>query len=48
MSEYEKDIKLHVAYEIIGKLDEGLQDIWIDKAIEKLESLRFVRKNIPF
>jgi len=49
MSESEKETKLQVAYEIIGNLDDTARHVeWLDKAIEKLEKLKFVRENIPF
>lgn len=49
MSEYEKEVKLQVAYEIIGNLDDDARKTeWIDKAIKKLEMLKHVRENIPF
>lgn len=47
-SDYDKEVELQLAYEIIGRLDEGVQSVWIDKAIEKLEQLKHVRENIPF
>ncbi len=47
-AEYNKEVKLQVAYEIIGNLDGGLKSEWIDKAIEKLQQLKHVRENIPF
>lgn len=48
-AEYEKEVRLQAAYEIIGNLDEKVTDtVWIDKAIKKLEDLKHVRKNIPF
>jgi hypothetical protein len=47
-SQYDKEVELQVAYEIIGRLDEGVQSVWIDKAIEKLQQLKHVRENIPF
>ena len=48
MTEYDREIKLQVAYEIIGKLDDGLQSKWIDEAIERLQQLKHVRENMPF
>lgn len=47
-TDYEKEVKLQMAYEIIGLLDDGMQSERIDKAIEKLEQLKYVRENIPF
>lgn len=47
--EYDKEVKLEVAYDIIGNLDDtALQTVWIDKAIDKLQQLKRVRNNIPF
>ena len=47
--EYKKAVKLQVAYDIIGKLDDNaLGTEWIDKAIAMLENLKHVRKNLPF
>lgn len=46
--DYEKEIRLNTAYDIIGRLDDGVQTVWIEKAIEKLEKLKYVRENIPF
>jgi hypothetical protein len=49
MTDYDKEVKLQVAYEIIGNLDDSaLKTEWIDKAIEKLQQLKHVRENIPF
>jgi hypothetical protein len=47
-SDYDKEVELQLAYEIIGRLDEGVQSVWIEKAIEKLKNLKHVRENIPF
>lgn len=47
-SDYRKEVELQLAYEIIGRLDEGVQSVWIDKAIEGLKRLKHVRENIPF
>lgn len=45
----EKRTQLQIAYSIIGNLDENaLHTEWIDKAIEMLENLKHVRKNLPF
>ena len=47
--EYKKAVKLQVAYDIIGSLDDNaLGTEWIDKAIAMLENLKHVRKNLPF
>ena len=47
--DYDKEAKLQVAYEIIGNLDESIkQTIWIDKAIEILKQLKYIREDIPF
>lgn len=48
MDTYDKEVKLQVAYDIIGNLDDGLNSEWIDKAIERLNQLKYVRENIPF
>lgn len=46
--DYDRAVQLEVAYDIIGRLDDGVQTVWIEKAIEKLEKLKHVRENIPF
>lgn len=49
MSDYDKEVKLQVAYDLIGNLDEKVtQTKWIDKAIKELELLKFRRENLPF
>lgn len=45
---YKKEVELEVAYEIIARLDDGVETEWVDKAIEKLEKLKHVRENMPF
>lgn len=46
--DYDKEVKLQVACDLIGNLDELVATVWIDKAIKKLEELKFIRDNIPF
>lgn len=46
--DYNKEVKLETAYEIIARLDDGLASEWIDKAIENLNNLKHVRDNVPF
>ena len=49
MADHEKEAKLQVAYEIIGRLDDSVaQTVWLDKAIEALRQLKDVRENMPF
>ena len=48
MDIYDKEVKLQVAYDIIGSLDDGVKSEWIDKAIERLNQLKHVRENMPF
>ena len=49
MKNYEKEVKLQTAYEIIGNLDNSAASTeWIDKAIKKLQDLKHVRENLPF
>jgi hypothetical protein len=44
-----KEARLQVAYDIIGNLDDSLgSSEWIDKAIERLKQLKYIRENIPF
>ena len=48
-SDYGKEIKLEVAYDLIGNLDDSIvHTVWIDRAIEKLQQLKHVRENMPF
>lgn len=48
-AEYEKEVRLQAAYEIIGNLDRtAAETVWIDRAIKKLQDLKHVRENIPF
>lgn len=48
MQEHNKAVQLAVAYDIIGRLDENVETVWVEKAIEDLEKLKYVRKNMPF
>lgn len=48
-SDYDKEVKLEVAYDLIGNLDDSItQTVWIDKAIKKLEALKYKREHLPF